>query len=84
MGKNKRKKRRRKNNIKIRNDKWYNIFIKNLSIILLLANIDEYKYNFNNKFKLELVITFYIRFCYDSCESIAKNILNVTLFCWKI
>ena len=45
------------------------------------------KYNFNGGFKLKLVTTFYIRFCYDSCESIAKNIV-VTLFvekynCWE-
>ena len=42
---------------------------------------------FSGRFKLELVITFYIRFCYNSCESIAKNIVNITLFikkynCW--
>ena len=54
---------------------------KNLNniLLLLLANIDEKKYNFNDGFKLELVTTFYIRFCYDSCKSIAKNIVNVTL-----
>ena len=34
-------------------------------------------------FKLELVITFRIRFCYDYCESIVKNIVNVTLFIEK-
>ena len=37
----KRKKKERKNNIKIRNNKWYNIFTKNLNDILLLANTDE-------------------------------------------
>ena len=45
------------------------------------------KYNFSGAFNLELVTTFYIRSCYDSCESIAKNIV-VTLFvekynCWE-
>ena len=45
------------------------------------------KYNFSGAFNLELVTTFHIRFCYDSCESIAKNIV-VTLFvekynCWE-
>ena len=39
-------------------------------------------------FKLELETTFHIRFCYDSCESIAKNIVDVILFvekynCWE-
>ena len=34
-------------------------------------------------FKLELETTFHIRFCYDSCESIAKNIIDVTLFVEK-
>ena len=48
----------------------------------------EKKYNFSGGFKLELVTTFHIRFCYDSCESIAKNIVDVTFFvekynCWE-
>ena len=39
-------------------------------------------------FKLELETTFHIRFCYDSCKSIAKNIVDVTFFvqiynCWE-
>ena len=34
-------------------------------------------------FKLELVKTFRIKFCYDSCESIVKNIVNVTFFIEK-
>ena len=42
----------------------------------------------SSRFKLELVTTFHIRFCYDSCESIAKNVVYVTLFikkynCWE-
>ena len=46
------------------------------------------KNNFSGGFKLELVITFHIRFCYDSYKSIAKNIVDVTLFvekynCWE-
>ena len=48
----------------------------------------EKKYNFSGGFKLELVTTFHIRFCYNSYESIAKNIVDVTLFvekynCWE-
>ena len=46
------------------------------------------KNNFSGGFKLELVTTFHIIFCYDCCESIAKNIVEVTLFvekynCWE-
>ena len=44
--------------------------------------------NFSDGFKLELVTTFHIRFCCDSCESIAKNVVDITLIiekynCWK-
>ena len=35
-----------------------------------------------------MVTTLHIRFCYDSCKSIAKNIVNITVFvekynCWE-
>ena len=55
---------------------------------MLLANIGEQKNNFKGGFKLELVTTFHIRFWCDSCESIAKNVVNITLFiekynCWE-
>ena len=50
---------------------------KNNTIIFSL------KYNFSGGFKLELVTTFHIRFCYDSYKSIAKNIVNVTFFVEK-
>ena len=48
-----------------------------LSNRFLLINIGELKNNFSGGFKLELVTTFHIRFWYDSCENIAKNIVNI-------
>ena len=44
--------------------------------------------NIISQYNFKLVIIFYIRFCYDSCESIVKNIMDVILFvekynCWE-
>ena len=41
------------------------------------------KNNFSGGFKLELVITFHIIFCYDSYESIVKTVVDVTVFVKK-
>ena len=50
---------------------------------MLLTNIGEQKNNFSGGFKLELVTTFHIRFWCDSCESIAKNVVDIILFIEK-
>ena len=41
------------------------------------------KNNFSGGFKLELVTIFHIKFWCDSCESIAKNIMDITHFSLK-
>ena len=55
---------------------------------MLLANIGEWKNKFSGGFKLKLVTTFHIRFCCDSYESIAKNVVDIILLikkynCWE-
>ena len=41
------------------------------------------KNSFSGGFKLELVTIFHIRFWCDSCENIAKNIIDITFFIEK-